>query len=100
MLSTIKIRILIEEPGTELMPQNVLYCTLECLRGNKSLIDSFLQVPVIRSCREIHIISGIDSCSSLLHRGFKSRNLIDRGIVAHNHSVEAYIITKNILEYV
>ena len=98
MLSTIKIRILIEEPGTELMPQDVLYSTLECLRGNKSLIDSFLQILIIRSGREIHIISCIDSRSSLLHRGFKSRNLIDRGIVAHNHSVEAYIITENILE--
>ena len=48
--------------------------------------------------REVHIVTGIDCSSRFLHHTIDIRYLVNRRIVAHHHAVEAYIVTKDILQ--
>ena len=48
--------------------------------------------------RKVDVVAVVDGSSCLLYGGLKSRNLVDGGIVAHHHTVEANIATKDILK--
>ena len=48
--------------------------------------------------REVDIAASIDGCSRLLYRTLQIGYLVDGGIIAHHHSVEAEIVAQNVLQ--
>ena len=94
----IQIGIAVEKSGTELVAQHVLHGTFKGLGFHQSLVDSLLQMLIVGSKGEIDVIAAIDSGSSLLHGCLQVRQLVDGGIVAHNHAVEPKIATEDLVE--
>ena len=89
LLITIKVGILVKQTGTELMAQHILHGTLQRLIQHQTFVEGILQILIIGTMWEIHVIAGIDGSSSLFHRCLPIRQLIDGGVVAHHHTVEA-----------
>ena len=63
------------------------------------MVNSLLQILIVGSHREIDVVTGIDSCGSFLDRTVKAWQLVDGGIVADNHTIEAQITAQDILQY-
>ena len=57
-----------------------------------------MKVLVVGSVGEVDVIASIDGSSSLLYRSLDIGNLIDGRIVAHHHTVEAYIAAEDVLK--
>ena len=53
---------------------------------------------IVGTLREIHVIPRIDGSSSLLHRVFQARNLVDGTVIADYHSIETHIVAKDVLQ--
>ena len=81
------------------MAQHVFHGTLKDLGLNQSLIDGLLEMLIVRPSGEIHIVAGIDGGSSLVKRIFETGELVNSGIVAHHHAVEAEIAAQDVGQY-
>ena len=98
ILLRIQIGILIEETHTEFDAQHVLHGSLEYLRLYQTLVYGFLKELVVGTKGEVYIVAVVDGGSGLLDGIIDIGNLVDGGIVAYHHTVEAHIATKDILE--
>ena len=94
----IEVGILVEESGTEFYAQHILHGALQHLGLHHPLVDGFLQILVVGTVREVHIVAAIDGSHSLLKRRREIRYLVDGRIVAHHHPVETYIAAQDILQ--
>ena len=94
----IEVGALIEQSCTELVTEHILYGTFQDLWLHKSLVDGLLQVLIVCTEGEIDIITAINGSSRFLYHIIKVRQLVDGCIVAHHHTIEADIVTQDILE--
>ena len=107
MFSAIQIGILVEESGTELKAQHILYGAFQRLRLHQSQVDGLLQVLVVGTEGEVDVVAAIDGRSRFHYSPFFTipfslfpfqRKLVDGGVIAHHHTVEAYIVAKDVLQ--
>ena len=80
------------------MAKDVLNSTLEHLGLYQSLVDGLLQVFVVGTEGEVHVVAAIDGSSGFCDLVLQIWQLVDGSIVAHHHTVEAYVIAKDILQ--
>ena len=80
------------------MSEHVLHCSFKGFWSYKTLVDSFLQILIVGTGREVDIVSCIDCCGSFLYGSVQAWDLVDGGIVAHDHSVKTHIVSEDILE--
>ena len=112
ILFAVEIGILVQQACTELLTEHVLHGTLQHLGLHQSLVDGLLQILVVGTVWEVHIITPIDCHCRLLHNSSGSRlftvhfslftfqrQLVYGSIVAHHYPVETHIIAQNILQY-
>ena len=86
---TVQIGIIVEKSGTELVSQHILDSTFEGLRFYQSLVEGFLQVLIVDTHGEVHIITAINGCCSFFDRSLQVGQLVDGRIVADHHTVKA-----------
>ena len=47
---------------------------------------------------EVDVVATVDGCGSLFNGALQVGKLVDSGIVAHHHAVEAYIVAQDVLQ--
>ena len=99
LLCAVQVGVFVEQTCTELMAQHVFHGTLKDLGLNQSLIDGLLEMLIVRPSGEIHIVASIDGGCSLVKRIFETGQLVNSGIVAHHHAVEAEIAAQDVGQY-
>ena len=62
------------------------------------MVDGLLQVLIVRTEGEVDIVAAVDGCGSLLNGTLEVGELVDGGVVAHHHAIEAYIVAQDVLQ--
>ena len=66
ILFAIEVGILVEQTSAELLPEHILYSPFQHFGLYQSLIDSLLQMLIIGTVGEVHIVAAVDGCCRLL----------------------------------
>ena len=80
------------------MAEDVFDSTLEHLGLYQSLVDGLLQVFVVGTEGEVHVVAAIDGSSGFCDLVLQIWQLVDGGVVTHHHTVEAYVVAKDVLQ--
>ena len=62
------------------------------------MVDGLLQVLIVRTEGEVDVVAAIDGSGSLLNGTLEVGELVDGGVVAHHHAIEANVVAQDVLQ--
>ena len=95
----VEIGVVVEQSGAEFLAEHVFHCPFQRLGLHQTLVDGFLQVLVVHATGEVDVVAAVDGCRGFLRHIVDAGQLVDGGVVAHHHAVEAEVATQNVVEY-